>query len=76
MANPSFASDIRPLFRDKDIDSMKDFSDFDLSQVGDVRANGANIYQRLQDKDMPCDKPWSDEQIALFKSWMDSGMAE
>ena len=72
----SFAQDIRPLFRDNDIDSMKDYGNFDLSQVGDVRANAANIYQRLMDKDMPCDQPWSDEQIALFKQWMDSGMAE
>ena len=76
MPTPSFAQDIRPLFRDNDIDSMKDYGNFDLSQVGDVRANAANIYQRLMDKDMPCDQPWSDEQIALFKQWMDSGMAE
>ena len=76
MPNTSFAQDIRPLFRDKDIDSMKDYGNFDLSQVGDVRANAAQIYRRLADKDMPCDKPWSDQNIALFKTWMDSGMAD
>jgi hypothetical protein len=76
MPDVSFANDIRPLFRDKDIDSMKDFSDFDLSQASDVRANAADIYQRLLDKDMPCDAPWSDANIALFKAWMDSGMAD
>lgn len=76
MPNPSYAVDIRPLFTDNDIDSMKMFGDFDLSRVADVRANAANIYRRLKRKDMPCDAPWSDDKIALFKSWMDSGMAD
>ncbi len=76
MSDVSFGRDIRPLFRDKDIDSMKDFGDFDLSKVSDVRANAANIYQRLLDKDMPCDAPWSDQNIARFKLWMDSGMTD
>ena len=72
----SFARDIRPLFRDNDIDSMKDFGDFDLSQVGDVRAHAALIYERLADQTMPCDGPWSERQIALFKRWMEEGMGD
>ena len=75
MPSPSFAHDIRPLFRDNDVESMQLFGDFDLSQVSDVRANAAKIYQRLAAKDMPCDAPWSDQKIALFKAWMESGMA-
>ncbi len=72
----SFAQDIRPLFRDNDIDSMKDFGDFDLSKVGEVRAHSKLIYHRLKAKEMPCDAPWSDANIAKFKEWMDSGMAD
>jgi hypothetical protein len=72
----SFAQDIRSLFRDKDIDSMKDFGDFDLAKASDVRANAAGIYDRLALKDMPCDQPWSDDHIAKFKQWMEEGMAD
>lgn len=53
----SFATDIRPLFRQGDIDCMKDFG-FDLSKLADVRMNAANIYERLADKSMPEDGPW------------------
>lgn len=76
MPNPSFAQDIRPLFRDNDVESMQLFGDFDLSQVTDVRAHASKIYERLAAKDMPCDAPWSDPKIALFKAWTDSGMAD
>lgn len=71
----SFAQDIRPLIREGDIECMKDFG-FDLSKLGDVRANAARIYQRLSDKSMPEDGPWSDTNIAKFKEWMDEGMAD
>jgi len=71
----SFANDIRPLFRDTpDIDSMKDFG-LDLSSYEDVRTQAGSIYERLEDASMPCDGPWPKEQIALFKQWMDEGMA-
>ncbi len=76
MPTVSFAQDIRPLFTDNDIESMKDFGDFDLSQIPDVRANAANIYSRLAAKDMPCNGAWSDENIDKFKQWMESGMAD
>lgn len=71
----SFATDIRPLFRKGDIECMKDYG-FDLSKLGDVRRNAANIYGRLSNKSMPEDGPWPDEKIAAFKQWMDEGMAE
>lgn len=71
----SFAADIRPLFRDSpDIDSMKDYG-LDLSSYEDVRAQAGAILERLEDGSMPCDDPWPKEQIALFKQWMDEGMA-
>jgi hypothetical protein len=71
----SFAKDIRPLFRDTpDVDTMKGFG-FDLSSYSDVKAKAAEIYATLADGSMPCDGPWPNERIALFKQWMDEGMA-
>jgi hypothetical protein len=68
---PSFATDIRPLFRDKDVDEMQ-FA-FDLSQYEDVKDNAQGIYDRLADGSMPCDEPWPAERIALFRQWLDEG---
>ena len=71
---PSFARDIRPLFRDKDVDEMQ-FA-FDLSAYQDVRDNAEDIESRLADGSMPCDAPWPAEHIALFRQWMSEGYAE
>jgi hypothetical protein len=68
---PSFAQDIRPLFRDKDVEEMR-FA-FDLSGYEDVKSNAASIMDRLTDGSMPCDDPWPAERIALFRQWMDEG---
>ncbi len=66
-----FASDIRPLFRDSDVDKMR-FA-FDLSQYDDVKENAQGIYQRLADGSMPCDGPWPEDRVTLFREWMDDG---
>jgi hypothetical protein len=68
---PSFTTDIRPLFRDEDVDEMR-FA-FDLSQYDEVKSNAASIYERLAEGSMPCDGAWPDERIALFRQWMDEG---
>jgi hypothetical protein len=71
----SFAADIRPLFRDSpDIDSMKEYG-LDLSSYEVVRAKSGAIYASLEDGSMPCDGPWPEPQVKLFKRWMDEGMA-
>ena len=71
----SFASDIRPLFRDTpDVDTMKRMG-LDLSSYADVKDQAAAIHAGLEDGSMPCDDPWPEEQVALFKRWMDEGMA-
>jgi hypothetical protein len=70
----SFAQDIRPMFRDSDIEEMKDNGNFDLSKYADVRSRAADIYDRVSDGSMPCDGSWPDKQIAKFKQWMDEGM--
>ena len=71
----SFATDIRPLFRDSpDVEAMKSFG-LDLSSYDDVKAQAEAIYKTLEDGSMPCDEPWPKEQIARFKQWMEEGMA-
>lgn len=70
----SFASDIRPLFREMDVEEMKVNGPFDLSKVDDVKKNAKAILQRLTDGDMPCDAAWSAANIQKFKQWMDEGM--
>ena len=69
----SFATDIRPLFRDKDIKAMKAIG-IDLSSYEDVKKRVQDIYARLSAKEMPCDGPWSDSHMRKFKEWMQNGM--
>jgi hypothetical protein len=67
----SFERDIRPLFRDGDIDAMS--WAFDLASYEDVRANAEEIHERLADGSMPCDRPWPSEDVGRFRSWIDAG---
>ena len=73
MAKPSFAADIRPLFRPYDVDSMKP-NGMDLSSYADVKEHAQDIYARLSAKDMPCDGEWSEGDLKKIKEWIDSGM--
>jgi hypothetical protein len=67
----SFARDIRPLFRDRDIRSMQ--SAFDLASYNDVRTHAEAIYSVLAAGQMPCDGPWPEEDVRRFRSWLDTG---
>lgn len=71
----SFATDIRPLFRDKDVTEMRDVSGLDLASYEQVRDSADAIYEQVESGWMPCDLRWSDQQIALFKRWIDEGFA-
>ncbi|HEY3039564.1 MAG TPA: hypothetical protein VGJ66_12575 [Pyrinomonadaceae bacterium] len=74
MAPLSFAADIRPLFRDDpDVETMKGFG-LDLASYAEVKEKAKEIYATFEDGSMPCDEPWSKEDLALFKRWMDEGM--
>ncbi len=73
MPNLSFTKDIATLFRTYDIDEMKAYG-MDLSSYFSVKEHAQDIYGRLMAKDMPCDQPWSDENITKFKEWVDGGM--
>jgi hypothetical protein len=71
----SFASDIRPLFRDTpDVDTMLAYG-LDLSSYEEVKQRAREIYAQLESGNMPCDQRWPAERLSLFKSWMDEGMA-
>lgn len=66
-----FERNIRPLFRDKDVQSMS--SAFDLSSYDDVRANADRILAAVANGSMPCDGPWPAERVQLFHGWVDAG---
>jgi len=68
---PSFATDIKPLFRDSDREAM--LSAFDLWSFDDVSSNSAPILAAVESGSMPCDGPWPDEKVDLLRSWIDSG---
>jgi len=66
-----FASEIRPLFRAKDLGSMS-FA-FDLGSYDDVSDNADVILERLRSGTMPCDGPWPPERVDLFERWIKTG---
>jgi len=74
MAAPeiTFDADIKPLFREKDRDSMR--RAFDLWSYADVEAHADAIAGRLKDGSMPCDGPWPPERIEMFERWVAQGM--
>lgn len=71
MPSPSFAADIRPLFREKDRDAM--LGTFDLWSVEDVRQHAEGIYGALAGGVMPCDGSWPEADQDLLRRWIDQG---
>jgi hypothetical protein len=71
MPSPSFAADIKPLFRDSDRRAMTFM--FDLWDHADVVANAADILSAVVGGDMPCDGAWPKDRIELFRSWIEGG---
>jgi hypothetical protein len=71
-ARTSFAADIRPLFRTKDVDSMRG-GGLDLSSYDEVSARADAILGRLRAGSMPCDGAWPDNQVSLFAKWISDG---
>lgn len=67
----SFATDIKPLFRQKDQQSMS--SHFDLWSFADVSAHADAILGRLRSGNMPCDGAWPSARVDLFQQWIDGG---
>jgi len=69
----SFATDIKPLFRQHDRQSME--RAFDLWSLVDVRAHASDILERVKNGSMPCDGAWPPERVQIFERWVQSGMA-
>jgi hypothetical protein len=67
----SFARDIRPLFRDKDRDSMR--SAFDLFDYSDVARHADAIVGALRSGKMPCDGAWPAARVEKLQDWIDLG---
>ncbi|MCW2543761.1 MAG: hypothetical protein JWM40_1313 [Frankiales bacterium] len=70
----SFANDVRPLFRDQDVKAMK--FRFDLSDYDDVKENAGGILDSVAEGSMPCDAPWSADQVAILEKWISEGFPE
>jgi hypothetical protein len=68
---PGFATDIRPLFRERDRRAMTFL--FDLGDYEAVKANAAAILSSTQSGDMPCDGAWPAERVDLLRRWIDGG---
>ena len=67
----SFAADIRPLFREKDVRSMA--RHFDLTSFEEVSTVADRILGRLRAGSMLCDGEWPSGQVDLFERWMQTG---
>ena len=68
----SFETHVKPLFRERDRQSME-FA-FDLWSYDDVSENADAILARLAAGTMPCDGAWPQAQVDLFRRWTESGM--
>jgi hypothetical protein len=70
----SFATDIRPLFRDDDIQCMETSGvKLDDPAWMCVPGNAQSVHEQVSAGTMPPDAPWPPDRVALFKKWMDEG---
>jgi CDGSH-type Zn-finger protein/truncated hemoglobin YjbI len=67
----TFAAHVKPLFRERDRESMR-FA-FDLFAHDDVSAHAAEILARLKAGTMPCDGAWPPERIDVLERWIAAG---
>jgi hypothetical protein len=72
-AGVSFETDVKPLFREMDRQSMLDM--FVLWSYDDVRSHADSILAVLQQGSMPCDNAWAAEQVSVFQRWVEGGSA-
>ena len=72
----SFELDIQPLFRERDRGAMLSVAKFDLWSHAGVAERSQAILGRLEDGSMPCDQPWPEAHVSLFRRWVRAGMPE
>lgn len=75
-AGLSFERDVKSLFRERDRGAMLSVAKFDLWKHEDVSEHAQAILGRLEDGSMPCDRAWPDEQVELFRRWVQGGMPQ
>jgi hypothetical protein len=68
---PGFEKTIKPLFREKDRESMK--KAFDLWKYEDVVKHAAAILAAVDSGKMPCDAAWPHERVELVERWIKAG---
>lgn len=68
-----FETGVKPLFRERDRQSME-FA-FDLWSHADVSQHADAILARLRAGTMPCDGAWPRAQVDLFQRWAEGGKA-
>ena len=71
---PTFANEIKPLFRESDREAM--LASFALWSYDDVRSNASRILGAVSGGSLPCDGPWPSEKVDLLKRWIDGGARE
>jgi hypothetical protein len=67
----SFETDVKPLFRTKDRDSM--LAAFDLFDYASVVAHAEAIVGAPRSGKMPCDGAWSAGRVGKLQQWIDAG---
>jgi hypothetical protein len=68
----SFEDDIKPMFRQRDRESMQ--SHFDLWSYEDVTSHSDAILTAVAAGRMPCDGAWPQERVDQLRHWIESGM--
>ncbi len=68
----SFEMDIQPLFSQRDHEAMQIM--FDLWDHESVQEYADAIFDQLTAGRMPCYGSWPEEQVVLFRRWMEGGM--
>ncbi len=68
---PSFAADIKPLFRERDRSSMTFL--FDLWDYDDVVTNADQILSVTGAGEMPCDGAWPKDRVDIVRRWIAGG---
>jgi hypothetical protein len=68
---PTFAFDIKPLFRERDRRAMSFL--FDLWDYEAVRENAEAILAATEVGDMPCDGVRPVERVSVIRRWIEGG---
>jgi mono/diheme cytochrome c family protein len=72
----TYKADIEPLFVKKCVSCHPSVSPPDLKTYDAVKKTATANYDTMVDGSMPPGKPMPQEEIQLFKAWMDGGMVE